>query len=112
NGQVQDLSLRLLVYDYLCGLDLASFSISNYLFPTVGSSALRKPSPKTLKPKTTSINATPGKIITCGSVRTFLRLSCSIEPHSAMGGLTPRPRKLSAAVVIIASGISRLICTM
>ena len=50
--------------------------------------------------------------MTCGAMRAQERLFCSIEPHSAVGGVTPSPRKAREAVVMIAAGISRLVWTM
>ena len=47
------------------------------------------------------MRAKPGKIITWGAMRAHLRLSCSMEPHSAVGGRTPRPKKLNEATVMM-----------
>src|SRR5262249_61874983 len=44
---------------------------------------------------------TPGKAATNGETQSACRKLLSISPHSALGGVTPRPRKLSPAAKMI-----------
>src|SRR5258707_13023354 len=59
-----------------------------------GSIRSRKPSPSRLKQKTASISARPGNSATHHSPEMMLLApSATMMPHSAVGGLMPRPIK-------------------
>src|SRR6516165_500566 len=63
-----------------------------------GSSRSRRPSPTRLKPTTVTRMARPGNVAIQGAVSINDRPVASIEPHSGVGGVAPRPRNDSPAV--------------
>src|SRR5215472_18503889 len=67
-----------------------------------GSLRSRKPSPSRLKPSTVTMIASPGRVARCGESRMYDKPKASVAPQLGVGGGTPRPRKLSAASVVIA----------
>src|SRR5262249_27131970 len=66
-----------------------------------GSSASRRPSPKTLSESTVSTIMTPGMIASHGAVAMRSWPSAIIVPHDAFGGCTPAPRNDKPASVRI-----------
>ena len=68
----------------------------------VGSSAIRSPSPTKLIESVVTRIASPGKRLTHQARLSVSRPSESMMPHSGVGGLAPRPRKLSPAAVRMA----------
>ena len=62
----------------------------------------RKPSPKRLKDKTTIKMANPGTKVSQGASKMNLFPSERMLPQVALGGGTPKPRKLNPASVKIA----------
>src|SRR5690554_136639 len=81
-------------------------------FLPLGSSASRRPSPTKLKPSTTTMIATAGQVMRLGARRMKSLPSEIIAPHSGVGGCTPRPRKPSAALAKMASGIPNVAVTI
>src|SRR5262245_20559047 len=61
------------------------------------SMAWRRPSLIRLKHMEVMRIMTPGKAATSGDTHSAWRRLLSISPHSALGGVTPRPRKLNPA---------------
>ena len=76
-----------------------------------GVQPVSRPSPRKLKPRTTVRIARPGNVAThhCAVRR---RPSAIMEPHSAVGGTTPSPRKLRPAKVRMAAPTSSVISTI
>lgn len=68
-------------------------------------------SPRRLKTATDRKIANPGDKVTQGCVVSRFLASLIIEPHSATGGLAPRPRKESPASSIIMVPISSIAVT-
>src|SRR6185295_18987773 len=71
---------------------------SPILVRRLGSSQSRRPSPSRLKPNTVIASATPRNVGYHHDSWMYEMASAAIEPHSACGGRTPRPRKLSDEV--------------
>src|SRR2546423_5897998 len=63
--------------------------------------AWRRPSLIRLKHIEVMKIMTPGRAATSGDTHNAWRKLLSISPHSALGGVTPRPRKLSPAAKMI-----------
>src|SRR5207248_7034213 len=78
----------------------------------LGSSKSRNASPIKLKESTASMTAVAGKITRCGASNKCPRPSLSIAPQEAVGGGTPRPRKLIVASARMAPAIPIAACTM
>src|SRR5262249_13079702 len=77
-----------------------------------GSSKSRNASPMKLKDRTASITASAGKTTRWAASNRCARLSFSIAPQLAVGGGTPRPRKLIVASARIAPAMPIAACTM
>src|SRR5262249_48513253 len=76
-----------------------------------GSSQSRMPSPRKLNPSTTERMARPGNVAT-PHCSISSRPSDTIEPHSGVGGTTPRPRNDKPAKVIMALPTSSVTSTI
>src|SRR5450759_442952 len=81
-------------------------------FLSLGSRASRRPSPRKFTASTVIRIARPGKIVNQGLVDMVLWASCSMLPQLGVGGLTPRPRKLSEDSRMIAPPTPRVAPTM
>ena len=65
-----------------------------------------------LKDSTASMTAAAGNSTRCGESKRCERASFSIEPQLAVGGGTPRPRKLMVASARIAPAMPMAACTI
>src|ERR1700680_3705209 len=70
-----------------------------------GSRKSRSASPMKLKESTASITASAGKSTRCGASNKWARPSLSMAPQLAVGGATPKPRKLMVASARMAPAI-------
>src|SRR5262249_29632272 len=76
-----------------------------------GSRASRSPSPRRVKASTLMAIMMPGNSTRKKGVNTLFRSAASIDPHSAVGGCTPKPRKDSAATSSTAVAMPSVACT-
>ena len=65
-----------------------------------------------LKERTQSMTAMAGKTTRCGDSKRWERASLSMAPQVAVGGWTPRPRKLRVASARTAAAMPTAACTM
>ena len=83
-----------------------------FLLLCLGSNISLTVSPRRLKTITVRKIAQPGARITHGDVWSILLPLLIMEPHSAVGGVAPRPRNDSPAISIIMVPISRTAVTI
>lgn len=71
-----------------------------------GSSAVRTPSPRTVRASTVTNSAPAGSSRYCGAAWYQTSAAVSICPQEGVGGFTPTPRKDSAASTVMFDGTS------